>query len=65
MNHRQLVPKAAKRFAMATALFVVLGAVGCMMRHEAGMSAASDVASTTAPPIDPAGDRCSQFSCEP
>jgi hypothetical protein len=65
MNHRQLVPKAAKRFAMATALFALLGTFGCMTRHEAVMSAAGDVASTTWSTIDPAGAKCAQFGCEP
>jgi hypothetical protein len=65
MNHGELFPKAAKRVAMATALFVLLGAVGCMTRHQAVMSPAGVVAGTTAPPIDPAEDWCAQFSCEP
>ena len=65
MNRSELFPKPAKRFAMATALLVLLGAVGCMTRHEGVMSAAGDVESKTAPTIDPAGDRCSLFSCEP
>jgi hypothetical protein len=65
MNHGEVFPKAAKRVAMATALFVLLGAVGCMTPHQAFMSPAGDVMSLTAPPINPAEDRCSQFSCEP
>lgn len=65
MNFRELFPKAAKRVAMATALVALLGAVGCMSRHQAVMSPAGDVARTTLPPIDPTEDRCAQFSCEP
>jgi len=64
MNHGELFPKATKRFALATALFAFLAAVGCMTRQQAVMSAAGDVARTGAT-IDPAGDKCSQFACEP
>jgi hypothetical protein len=64
MNHGALVPQAAQRVAMATALFALLAAVGCMTQHQAVMSPAGDVARTTAPPIDPAENRCAQFSCE-
>ena len=56
-----LLPEVLERCREADA--VLLGAVGCMTRHEAVTSAA--VASRTAPTIDPAGDECSQFSCEP
>jgi hypothetical protein len=64
MNHGALVSKAAKRVAMATALCALLGAVGCVTRHQAVMSPAGVVAGTTAPPIDPAENGCAQFSCE-
>jgi hypothetical protein len=64
MNHGALFPKAAKRVAMATALFALLGAVSCVTRPQAGMSPAGDIARTTAPPIDPADNKCAQFSCE-
>jgi hypothetical protein len=65
MNHGELFPKAATRVTMAMALFVLLGAVGCMTPHQAFMSPAGDVMSLTAPPINPTEDRCSQFSCQP
>jgi len=64
MNDREPFQKAAKRVAMATALFALLGAVGCMTRPGAVMSPAGDVARATAPPIDSAEDGCAQFSCE-
>ena len=64
MNHGALFPNAAKRIAMATALYALLGAVGCVTRPQAVMSPAGAVARTTAPPIDPAENRCAQFSCE-
>ena len=65
MNHRALIPKAATRVATATALCALLGAIGCVTRPQAVMSAAGDVARTTAPPIDPADNQCAQFGCEP
>ena len=65
MNYREPFAKAAKRVAMVAALFALLGTVGCMTPHQAFMSPAGDVMSLTAPPINPAEDRCSQFSCEP
>jgi hypothetical protein len=64
MNHGALFPKAAKRVAMATALCVLLGAVGCVTPPQAVMSPAGDVARTTVPPFDPAENRCAQFGCE-
>jgi hypothetical protein len=65
MNHGLLFSKAAKRVAMATALCALLGATGCLTRPQAVMSGAGDVARTTAPPFDPADNKCAQFSCEP
>jgi hypothetical protein len=65
MNYREPFAKAAKRVAMVAALFALLGTVGCMTPHQGFMSPAGDVMSLTAPPINPAEDRCSQFSCEP
>jgi hypothetical protein len=65
MNHGELFRKAMKCFALATALFAFLAAVGCMTRQQAVMSAAGDVARTQGLTIDPAGDKCSQFGCEP
>ena len=65
MNHEALFPKAAKHVAMVAALCALLGTVGCMIPHQAVMSPAGDVMTLTAPPIDLAEDRCSQFSCEP
>ena len=65
MNHGALFPKAATRVVMATALFVLLGAVGCMTPHHAFMNPAGDVMNLTALPINLVDDRCSQFSCEP
>ena len=65
MNHEALFPKAAKRVAMVAALFALLGTVGCVIPHQAVMSPAGNVMSMTAPPIDLAEDRCSQFSCAP
>jgi len=65
MNHGALFPKAATRVAMAAALCALLGAIGCVTRSQAVMSAPGDVARTTAPPFDPADNKCSQFSCEP
>jgi hypothetical protein len=65
MNNGALFPKAAMRVAVATALFALLGAIGCATRPQAVMSTAGDVARTTAPPIDPAENTCAQFSCEP
>ncbi len=64
MNHRALFPKVAKRVAMVAALCALLGAVGCMTRPQAVMRPAGDVTSTTLS-IDPAENRCAQFSCEP
>jgi hypothetical protein len=65
MNYREPFAKAAKRVAMVAALFALLGTVGCMIPHQAVMSPAGNVMSMTAPPIDLAEDRCSQFSCQP
>jgi hypothetical protein len=65
MNHGTLLPKAAKRVAVATALCALLGAVGCATAHQAVMGPAGDIARTTASPIDLAENRCAQFSCEP
>jgi hypothetical protein len=64
MNYREPFPKAARRVAMATALCALLGAVGCMTRHQAVMRPAGDVARTTAPPLDLTENKCAQFSCE-
>jgi hypothetical protein len=65
MNYRALFPKATKRVAIVATLCALLGTVGCMIRPQAVMSPAGDGMSLTAPPINPAEDRCSQFSCEP
>jgi len=65
MNHGTLFPKAATRVAMATALCALLGAIVCVTRPQAVMSAPGDVVRTTAPPIDPAENTCAQFSCQP
>jgi hypothetical protein len=64
MNHGALVSKAVKCVAMATALVALLGTVGCMTPHQAFMSPAGDVTSTTQLTIDPGENRCAQFSCE-
>ena len=64
MNHRELFPKAAKRVAIVATLFALLATVGCMTRPQAVMSPAGDVTSTTQLTIDPAENRCAQFSCE-
>jgi hypothetical protein len=65
MNHGKLFPKAATRVVMATALCALLGAIGCVTRPQAVMSTAGDVARTTAPPFDPADNKCAQLSCQP
>jgi hypothetical protein len=65
MNYGPLFAKATTRVAMAMALCALLGAVGCVTRPQAVMSGAGDVARTTAPPIDPADNKCAQFACEP
>ena len=65
MNYGPLFAKATTCVAMAMALCALLGAVGCVTRPQAVMSGAGDVARTTAPPFDPADNKCAQFSCEP
>jgi hypothetical protein len=65
MNHRALSPKAAIRIAMATALCALLGAIGWVTRPQAIVSTAGDVAHMTAPPFDPADNKCAEFSCQP
>jgi hypothetical protein len=65
MNYGPLFAKATTRVAMAMALCALLGVVGCVTRPQAVMSGAGDVAHPTAPPIDPADNKCALFACEP
>ena len=63
MNGTELPPCVARRVAIATALFALLGATGCMTRPQAVMSAAGSVASTSGSPIIPAQGECIAFTC--
>ena len=59
---------ASARLVIATMLLILLGTVGCMTWHQAVTNAASDVASTIDPAIDPgqsAQAKCEEFNCEP
>jgi len=61
MTQKERLPHALMTAMM---LLTLLGAVGCMTRHQAVTSAAGDVAST----IDPgqsAQAKCEDFTCEP
>ena len=65
MTRKELLPHA---LVTAMMFLTLLGTVGCMTWHQAITSAASDVANTIDPMIDPAEqakDKCEDFGCEP
>jgi hypothetical protein len=64
MTQKELLPHAPVTAMMFLTLFAT---VGCMTRHQAVTSAASDVASAIDPAIDPgqsAKSKCEDFGCE-
>ncbi len=65
MTQKERLPHA---LVTAMMLLTLLGTVGCMTWHQAVTNAASDVASTIDPAIDPgqsAQAKCEEFNCEP
>jgi len=62
---RHTVPEGGDPRRDGDGAVALLGAIGCVTRPEAIMSAPGDVVRTTAPPIDPAENTCAQFSCQP